>query len=62
MDAQHQIKLIQDDNIRIERDAKEREDALRLKINDLQDDLKRMSDILAAKHLHAYFGGDFIAT
>lgn len=49
LDAEHHLKLLEDEKFRTERDAKEREDALHLKIDDLQDDLKRLNDILAAK-------------
>ena len=49
LDAEHHIKLLEDEKYRTERDAKEREDALNLKIDDLQDDLKRLSDLLASK-------------
>lgn len=49
LDSEHQVKLLHDENFRTVRDAKEREDALLLKINDLQDDLKRLNVILSDK-------------
>jgi len=49
LEAEYQLKLLDDEKYRIERDAKEREDGLQLKIDDLQDDLKRLSNILNGK-------------
>lgn len=49
LDAEHEIKLLKDENFRTERDAKECEDALKLKISDLEDDLSRLKALLAEK-------------
>jgi len=49
LEAEYQLKLLGDEKYRIERDAKEREDGLQLRIDDLQDDLKRLSNILNGK-------------
>ena len=51
LDAEHYLKLLRDEKFRAERDAKEREDALQLKINDLQDDLKRLNALLGEKQI-----------
>lgn len=49
LDSEHKVKLLEDENFRTIRDCKEREDALKLKISDLQDDLNRLNAILADK-------------
>lgn len=49
LEAEYQLKLLEDEKFRTERDSKEREDALQLKIDDLQDDLKRLGNILTGK-------------
>jgi len=49
LDAEHYLKLLQDEKLRLERDSKEREDALKLKIDDIQDDYKRLKAILDDK-------------
>ena len=62
LDAEHYLKLFQDEKLRIERDAKEREDALRLKIDDLQEDNRRLSDLLNDKQEELkLLDGEFLA-
>eukprot|EP00826_Nyctotherus_ovalis_P008273 TRINITY_DN12137_c0_g7_i2.p1 TRINITY_DN12137_c0_g7~~TRINITY_DN12137_c0_g7_i2.p1 ORF type:complete len:387 (+),score=128.60 TRINITY_DN12137_c0_g7_i2:98-1258(+) len=51
IDAENYVKLLKDEKFRVERDAKERGDAYQLKINDLQDDLKRLNALLAERQV-----------
>ena len=50
LDSQHYFKLLQDEKIRLERDSKEREDILQKKVENIQDDMKRLNDTLSEKH------------
>lgn len=50
LDIEHSFKLLQDEKIRLERDNKDREDILQNKIDNLQNDIKRINVILEEKH------------
>ena len=50
LDIEHSFKLLQDEKYRTERDGQDREGILAKRVDNLQEDIKRLHDVLEDKH------------